>query len=461
MGFFTKKDISKVIESASSSQLRKTLGPVDLIILGIGSIIGSGVFVLTGIVAAKYAGPAVCLSYAMAGLVCIVVALTYTELATMLPTSGSIYTYCYVAFGEGIAWIMCSIIFFEMVVGGGLVAEGWSAYICDILASASINMPQSLTQGPFSGGIMDLPAFLITCFLTFVMYLGSNGSKTLRNVLVAIKIVAIFFFIIVGSQYFDAKRWDNFTQFGFSGIATGASILFFAFTGFGNIVTASEECKNPERDLSIGIIGAVVFSTIIYVLIGAVTTGMADYSILDNPKPLAVALKANGSMWGASIVSVGAVAGMTTVLMMDIYGFSRILYRASCDGLAPKFLSKIGAKTGAPDNAVIVVGLMIGLIGAFMPFQILGEISSVGALVDYMIISTIVVLFRVRLGNMKRPFKCPMVFFVAGLSWMLCIYLLSKQLFGADGSVQPVAIVCFWFLIASTAFYFVTSYMRR
>lgn len=267
MNFFKKKSFEAVREAGAVSGLSKTLGAFDLILLGLGGIIGTGVFVLTGLVAAKYSGPAVVLSYVIAGFTCIFVALSYSELASMLPTSGGIYTYSYVAFGEVVAWFMASAIILELGFATATVAAGWSGYVQGILESASMSLPKALSAVPAHGGWIDLPALSIVAFVAFILYLGNKGSARLNTFLVFVQMTAIFTFIVSAAPHFDATNWDNFMPFGFDRMIVGASILFFAFTGFGNLATTAEECKNPTKDLMIGIIGSLIISTVIYVLI--------------------------------------------------------------------------------------------------------------------------------------------------------------------------------------------------
>lgn len=456
MGFFTKKDFNKVKDASSSSGLAKSLGALDLITLGLGAIIGTGVFVLTGTVAAKYSGPAISLSYAIAGLTCIFVALTYTELATMLPTSGSIYTYSYVALGEGFAWLMGSIIMIELGFGAATVAAGWSAYIQSILESGGITIPSYLTAVPADGGIVNLPAMLVMSFITFMLVLGTKDSKKLNTALVFVKLGAILAFLICAVPYIDMeKNIQVFMPFGFDDVIYGASVLFFAFTGFGTLATAAEECKNPRRDLTIGIIGSLLLATLVYVVIAFVVTAIAPYDALNNAQPLAHALKLNGNNVGSSLVATGAVAGMTTVMLMQMYGLTRIFYVMARDGLMPQSFAKLHAKYDSPYMAVIVFGVIITLMAGFLPYDILGKLSSMGALIDYIFVAVIVILFRIVRPAEERPFKCPAIFAVAPVTLAACLYLLFKQIIGKEGNLLLTGeIIIIWF-VAMIALYFV------
>ena len=261
MGIFTKKDFDSVKEASSSSGLAQTLTAFDLVMLGLGAIIGTGVFVLTGTIAANHAGPAVMLSYAIAGMICVFIALSYTELAAMLPTSGSVYTYSYIAYGEMIAWIIGSMVVLELTIGAATVAAGWSAYMQGLLAAGGIPIPAIYGAVPAKGGLIDLPALFIVCFITFILYLGTKDSKRVNAILDIIKMLAILVFTVTAIPNFEVEYWHDFMPFGFDDVLIGSSVLFFAFTGFGTLASAAEECKNPSRDLTIGIIGSLRLST--------------------------------------------------------------------------------------------------------------------------------------------------------------------------------------------------------
>lgn len=457
MNFFKKKTFESVREVGVSSGLSKSLTAFDLIIFGLGGIIGTGVFVYTGLVAAQYSGPAVTLSYMIAGLTCIFVALAYTELAAMLPTSGSVYTYSFVAFGEGIAWLMGGVIILEMGVSSAVVAAAWSGYVQAIFKTAGFSIPEYLVKVPSEGGFMNLPAFLVVAFVCFILYLGTKDSKRLNAILVFIKMAAIFAFVVTAAPHFDASNWDNFMPFGFNNVLVGASILFFAFTGFGTIAAAAEECKNPKRDLMVGIIGSLVLSTIVYVLVGGLVTGIASFDQLNNAQPLAHALTINNSHIGSAIVATGAICGMTTVIMMNIYGISRIFYVVARDGLLPRWLAKLHPKYESPYITIIVFSLLAGLLAAFCPFQLLGQLVSMGALIDYIAVTLIVMLFRKTLPNVSRPFKCPALFVVAPIALSSCVYLLFKQILGENWEMLITGeLIIYWF-IAIFALYLIRS----
>lgn len=457
MKAFLKKDFDSIRENAANSSLAKNLTALDLILIGLGAIVGAGAFVVTGQVAAQYAGPAVMVSYAIAGLVCIFVALAYAELAVMLPTSGSVYTYSYVAYGEIFAWIMGSVMFLEMGFGAASVAAGWSSYVQGILLEIGISLPESLRDVPANGGLVNLPAMGIVLFAGLVVYLGTKDSKKLNTILVVIKFLAITAFVIAAAPHFDQRNWTNFVPFGFDGVVTGASILFFAFNGFGVIATASEECKNPKRDITIGIVGALILSTIIYVIIGGLATGIISFDQLNNAEPLSYALKQSGSHMGSIIVGIGAICGMTTVLMMQIYGISRIFYVIARDGLLPKSLSELHPKHGSPYKALMVIVPLIALICGFLPFDMISKLTSMGGIIDYICVTSIVIYLRVKMPNALRPFQCPGVFIIAPIALLACSYLLLKQIIDINGQLMLTGKLIILWLVSFTALYFVRS----
>ena len=448
MNFLKKKSFDSVKSAGSTSGLNRTLSALDLILLGLGGIVGTGVFALTGLVASQHAGPAVTLSYAIAGFTCVFVALVYTELATMLPTSGSIYTYSYVAFGEVFAWLVGSLVIVELGFAASAVAGSWSAYIQGIFASAGFVLPLAISKSPFEGGVINLPALLIVSFVGFMLYLGTKESKRLNNILVFVKMLAIALFVFFAAPHFEASNWNNFMPHGINDVMYGASILFFAFTGFGTLASAAEECKNPKRDLTIGIIGSLVLATIVYIIVAGVLTGIVPYYELNNAQPLAYALRENGKEIGSTIVATGAVAGMTTVIMINIYGQSRIFYVIARDGLLPKPLARLHHKYDSPYITIIIFSAIIALMGALIPYGVLAQLSSMGALTDYIIVGIIVILFRFKYSNMERPFRCPAIFIVAPIALLSSLYLLFKQIIGKNNEMLLTGkVFILWFVI--------------
>lgn len=433
MNFFKKKKFDEVKESGKSSQLSKSLGSIDLILIGLGAIVGTGVFVLSGQIAANYSGPAIMLSFAIAGITCIFVALAYSELATMLPVSGGVYSYTYVAYGEIFAWLLGGVLILEFVVGTATVASGWSGYIVNILANAGIFLPKAITSVPAEGGIVNLPSILVLTFIGYILFMGTTESKRLNAILVIIKISAIGLFIFLSAPHFDSNNWIPFNPFGFHSVISGSSILFFAYTGFGGLAAAAEECKNPSKDLKIGIIGSIVLAVIIYIIVSGLLTGIAHYSQLNNASPLATALSLNGSKLGAAMVGVGAVCAMTAVMLVQLYSASRVFYVIGRDGLLPKFFAKLHPKHASPYITIIIFTLVCMILSGFFPLKILAQLASMGAIFDYIVVTSIVLLFRIKYPNIERPFKCPMAFIVIPIAFLLCSYLLYTQIIDENG----------------------------
>ena len=455
MGIFTKKSLESIKEASSSSGLEKKLGAMNLIFMGLGAIIGTGVFVFTGTIAYEYSGPAVMVSYAIAGLVCTFVALAYAELSVMIPTSGGVYTYTYVSMGQLAAWFIGCIMFIELGLGAATVSAAWAGYITQIIENAGLHLPDSITKVPAEGGVVNLLAVFIAFFTGIITYLGTKDSQRLNTILVIIKVVVIGGFIIVAAPHFDSNNWTDFMPKGFDDVLVGASILFFAFNGFNVVASAAEECKNPKRDLTIGIIGSLFFSTLIYVIVAGVLTGITHYSNLNNVSPLAHALALNGSNIGSTIVAIGAVAGMTTVLMMQVYGLSRIAYVISRDNLLPQKLCTLHPKYNSPYKVIALLSLAIGLLGGFCPYTILGQLSSMGSLIDYIAVITIVMMMRFSHPNIERGFKCPALFIVAPLAWIGCVYLLFKQVIDKNWGLMLQGKLFIYIVIVTLLLYFI------
>ncbi|NDB82277.1 MAG: amino acid permease [Alphaproteobacteria bacterium] len=453
MNYFKRKSIESVREGSKNAGFAKTLTAFDLIIFGLGAIIGTGVFAVTGVVAAQYAGPAVTVSYAIAGFTCIFVALAYTELAAMLPTSGSVYTYSFVAFGELAAWLTGSILILELCFGASTVSSAWSGYLQGILESAGIILPKVISTSYSQGGFVNCPAIFITLVVGSILYRGTKDSKRVNTILVFIKMAAITAFILSAIPYFDLKHWDNFMPFGFDNVLMGSSILFFSFTGFGSLASLADECKNPKKDLMIGIIGSLLISTAVYVVVGALATGIVPYFELNNAQPLAQALRMNGNNLGSIIVATGAVCGMTTVVMMNIYAQSRIFYTIAKDGLLPSIFTQTQKGTGNPQKTIIFFTVLTALLSGFIPFELLSKLSSMGALLDYIIISVIVIIFRFTYPTTQRPFKCPGLFVVAPVAILASGYLLSKQIFDHDWSILFTGQILGLYLLAALVVY--------
>jgi len=439
---FRRKPVSDLhAEMKSRPALKRVLGPFDLILMGIGGIIGTGVFVLSGVAAGLHAGNALPLSFLIAGIACLFAALCYAEFATMIPVAGSAYTYCYTALGEIWAWIIGWDLLLEYGLAISAVAIGWSGYFSVLLASAGIILPPSLSH-PFGvdGGIVNVPAIVIVLALTTLLIQGTKKSARTNAIIVAIKIAVILLFIVLGIGAIQPANWQPFMPVaGWAGVFSGAAIVFFAFIGFDAVVTAAEEIKEPQKTLPIGIIGSLVICMILYVIIGIVLTGIVPYSDLTVPEalnaPIAFALDRIGYSWGAVIVSIGAICGMTSVLLVMLFGQSRILFAMSRDGLVPAVFSAVSEKTHTPANVTLFTGIITALIAGLFPLHIVAELVNIGTLVAFLIVALGVIILRYQQPGLKRPFRCPAVPVIPLLCIGSCLFLilhlnpLSHQLF--------------------------------
>lgn len=423
-GIFRTKSINLIKAGAEAKGLKKTLGATDLVLLGIGCIIGTGIFVLTGVAAAKYAGPGIMLSFVLSGLACAFAALAYAELAAMVPVAGSAYTYTYAALGEIIAWIVGWNLILEYSVGSSAVAAGWSGYVVGLLQSAGIVLPKAYTAVPADGGIVNLPAVLIALFLSMLLVRGTKESVTLNKVLVVVKLVAVFIFLALAGPKVNPANWTPLMPYGFSGVAAGAAIIFFAYIGFDAVATAAEECRNPNRDLPIGIVGSLIVCTILYIVVAGVLTGVVPYTELNNAEPVAYALRAIGYNIGSALVGTGAIAGITTVLLVLMYGQTRVFFAMSRDGLIPASICKVHPKYGTPHIITIVAGIAVALIAGFTPIGIIAELTNIGTLFAFVVSAIGVWVLRITRPDLERPFKCPAVSVIAPLAILSCGYLM-------------------------------------
>ena len=450
---FRTKSIEEIIEGAKKNSLKKTLGAFDLVLLGIGCTIGTGIFVLTGIAAAQHAGPAISISYLLAGFACMFAALAYTELAAMVPVAGSAYTYTYAALGEFIAWLVAWGLILEYAIGASTVAAGWSGYFTGILKTVGIAIPDYLSRVPSEGGLINLPAVCISSFIGLLLIRGTKESVILNRVLVAIKLVVIFFFLAISAPYIKMENYAEFIPFGWHGIAVGAATIFFAYVGFDAVATAAEEAKNPNRDLPIGIIGSLLVCAILYVLVALALTGIVHFSQLDNAEPMAYALRQNGSNIGSALIGTGAIAGMMAVLLVLMYGQSRIFFVMSRDGLIPSTFSKLHKKFQTPYFSCLIVTLIVALTSGFAPIKTLGHMTSLGTLLALIVVAVGVLVLRVKKPDLHRPFRCPAVFIVAPLAILSCGYLIFTLL---QETGKPFAI---WMIISFFT-YFAYSYKK-
>jgi len=449
---FRTKSIESIIEGASKNSLKKTLNAFDLILLGIGCTIGTGIFVLTGVAAAEYAGPAIAISYLLAGLACMFAGLAYTELAAMVPVAGSAYTYSYAILGEFVAWLVAWGLILEYTVAASTVAAGWSGYFVGILHQGGIDLPAQFTKIPSEGGIINLPAVFIALFVGGLLIRGTKESVVVNRILVGLKLVVIFLFLIIAAPHIKMENYADFMPFGWAGVSAGAATIFFAYLGFDAVATTAEECKNPNRDLPIGIIGSLLICTVLYIVVALALTGISHYSTLGNAEPMARALRDNGSNIGSALVGTGAIAGMVTVLLVLMYGQSRVFFVMSRDGLIPNAFSKLHKKFSTPYFSCMIVTFAVAAISGFTPIHTMGQMSSLGTLFAFVVVAIGVLVMRVRRPEFPRPFKCPAVFVVAPLAILSCGYLIYT-LFLKTG--KPFVI---WFAIGLVVYF---AYSRR
>ncbi|MFZ9595754.1 MAG: amino acid permease [Bdellovibrionia bacterium] len=428
MKFFRIKTLKEVQAEAQKTELKKNLGAMDLVLLGLGSIIGTGIFVLTGLAAAKYAGPSITVSFLLSAVACIFTALAYAELASMLPVSGGAYSYAYVTLGEGPAALVGWSVLMLCTFGAATVAAGWSGYFTGVLANLGVVLPDALVKIPSEGGIINLPAVLIVAFLSFFLIRGTSEAAKLNAILVVVKLAAIVGFIIAAVPYIDMANWEVFAPNGMFGITAGAGFIFMAYTGFDTLASSAEECRNPNRDLPIGIIGSLVGSAILYIIVSGLLTAIAPYPSLDNAEPIAHALRLNGVNFGAKLVATGAIAGMTTVILSQIYGFSRITMVMSRDGMLPACFSKLNKRFSTPHFGIFLGGALVALVAGLVPVSTLGQLSSMATLSVFTFVSIGVMVLRYKNPHEARSFRCPAVYLVASTSSALCFFLFTQLL---------------------------------
>lgn len=425
MDLFRKKVVTTGGEDKGSN-LKKALGAFDLMMLGIGCIIGTGIFVLTGVAAAQHAGPALALSFVLAGIVCVFAALCYSELAASVPAAGSAYAYSYAAFGELMAWILGWDLVLEYGVAASAVASGWSGYFQGLLSGFGIHLPAFLSNAydPAKGSFIDLPAVLIILLVTLLLTRGVKETTRFNSIMVVIKVAVVLLFIAVGAFYVKPANWTPFMPFGFAGVATGAATAFFAYIGFDVVATAAEEVKNPQRDLPIGIISSLTVCTLLYIVVSLVLTGIVPYPQLDVKNPVAFALQFIGQDWVAGLISLGAIVGITTVLIVLMYGQTRLMFAISRDGLLPRMMSRVNTKTQAPTISSWMTGVIIAFVSGLVPLGRLAELTNIGTLFAFATVSVGVIVLRRTQPNLKRGFRVPFVPFVPLFSAIACVYLM-------------------------------------
>jgi basic amino acid/polyamine antiporter, APA family len=408
--------------------LKQTLTARDLTILGIGAVIGAGIFVLTGIAAAKYAGPAIVVSFILAGIACGLAAMCYSELAAMIPVSGSAYSYAYATMGELMAWIIGWDLILEYALASSTVAIGWAGYLTSFLDNFGVHLPTYLTTAYLAnpeGGFINLPAVTIILLLTGLLVVGIRQSAIFNFVMVLIKLSVIVVFIVAGSGHIQTENWANFTPFGFGGVLTGAGVIFFAYIGFDAVSTAAQEAINPQRDVPIGIIASLAVCTLLYILVAGVLTGIIPYTELNVPAPIALAVDHVGMSWLSPIIKIAAIAGLTSVMLVLLMGQSRIFFSMAKDQLLPPLFAKVHPKFQTPHLSTILVGVAVSLLAGFMPIEKLGELVSIGTLFAFVLVCGGVWILRNSHPEMQRHFKCPAVPYVPIAGILVCLSLMA------------------------------------
>jgi APA family basic amino acid/polyamine antiporter len=466
---FRRKSVEQIHAEHVHGELKRSLGALNLVLLGIGCIIGTGIFVLTGRAAAQFAGPAITISFVITGLLCAFVALCYAELASTLPVSGSAYSYSYASMGEVVAWIMGLLLLLEYGLAASTVAVGWSGYFVSLLHdNLHIVIPPALTAAPgvavkdaagtvIAHGVINLPALLVIGAVTGLLVLGVSESATVNNIIVFIKLTVVIAFIVIGAMFVKPELWhplippqtpapppgtptdfghqigralwaivtgDNSSRYGVQGIIQGAARIFFAYVGFEAVSTAGAEARNPSRDMPIGILGSLVVCTILYIATSAVLVGIVPYASLDNPAPIAMAVNQIGMPWFAVLVKIGAIAGLSSVMLVLLYGQSRIFYTMSHDGLLPSALATVHKTFRTPWVNTLIIGAAAAGFAGFMSLDALNDLTSVGSLTAFAIVCITVIYLRVADPQLARPFRTPFFPVTPILGAVMCLLLL-------------------------------------
>lgn len=434
---FVKKDIALLVEEGGSPErLKRTLGAGTLVLLGLAGIIGTGIFVLTGTAARNYAGPAVAISFVIAGLVAALAALAYAELSSMIPVSGSAYTYAYAGIGELVAWVIGWDLVLEYAVGAMVVAQGWSGYVNGLLQQGGIALPAQFLAGPLEGGVINLLAVLIVLAVTGLLVYGIQESASVTNALVVVKLAVIAFIVLLGFTLINDINYVPFipdpvttdagdTVYGFSGIITAAGLVFFAYIGFDALSTTAEETRNPRRDLPIGILVSLVISTALYVLVSLVLVGMEPYLNIDVQEPLGQSFENRGYAWVAALIRVGAAAGITGVLVVLLLSQPRIFYSMARDGLLPRLFGKVHSTWRTPWVATLVTGVIVALVAGVLPLDILATVVNIGTLFAFAVVSVSVIVLRYKKPDATRGYRVPgPVWLIPGLGAFVSVALI-------------------------------------
>lgn len=438
-----KKDIASILKDSLQEKggLKRTLSVRHLIALGIGAIIGTGIFVLTGTAAANYAGPALTISFIISALGCAMAGLCYAEFASMIPVAGSAYSYSYSTLGEFFAWFIGWDLILEYLFTAGTVAVGWSGYFVSFLDDFGLHIPMNMRLAPFdhtsaggwvaTGSIINFPAMFVVAVMSVLLIRGISQSATLNNIVVVVKVVVILLFIGFGLSFIDTANWTpyipqntgEFGHYGWSGIFRGAGVIFFAYIGFDAVSTTAQEAKNPQKDMPKGILLSLLICTILYIAVTVVLTGIVNYKELSVPAPIALAIDNTGEglVWLRMPIKIGAIAGLSSVVLVMMLAQSRIFYTISRDGLLPKFFSKVHPKYSTPHNSTIVTCIAVGLIAGLLPINVLGELVSIGTLMAFTLVCISIIILRKTRPDVERPFKTPLVPLVPILGVLICL----------------------------------------
>ena len=424
------KSIDELLKQASDNEhgLKRTLGPVNLVSLGIGAIIGAGIFVLTGQAAAQYAGPGIVISFIISGLACAFAGLCYAEFASMIPMSGSAYTYAYATLGEFVAWIIGWDLILEYLFSAATVSVGWSGYVVSFLKDFGLIIPPAFSSAPLihdpqtgwhvTGAVVNLPAVFIAGLMTTLLVIGIKESATFNNIIVTLKISVVLLFIALGFQFINVENFTpfipentgEFGHFGWSGVFRAAGVIFFAYIGFDAVSTAAQEAKNPQRDMPIGILGSLVICTVLYILVAIVMTGIVHYDLLNTSAPIAVAVDTAGPalQWLRPFIKLGAIAGLSSVILVMLLGQPRVFYAMANDGLLPASFAKVHSKFRTPYVSQILTGVICMAVAGLFPIGLLGELVSIGTLLAFAIVCGGVIVLRYKRPELHRPFKTPL-----------------------------------------------------
>src|SRR5438094_1210011 len=465
MNLLRRKSVTDLqTEALTDHSLRRALGALNLTMLGIGAIIGTGIFVLTGTVAAVNAGPAVVLSFVIAGVASIFAALCYSEFASLVPMAGSAYTYGYATLGEIFAWIIGWDLVLEYALGAVTVGIGWSGYVVSCLKDIGIIVPPApsaargtvvtLADGSTITAIFNLPAVIIIAIITTLLVIGIKESANVNNVIVFVKVAVVLLFIIGAAHAINPANWHPFIPpqegpgiYGWSGVMTGGAIVFFAYIGFDAVSTAAQEAKNPQKDMPIGIIGSLLICTVLYILVSGIATGVVPYKELNVPDPIAVAADRAGMGWMSSLIKLGAIAGLSSVILVMLLGQSRVFWSMSRDGLLPQFVNKIHPKFQTPYLTSIVTGVIVAVFAAILPIRDAASLVSIGTLLASVIVSVGILVLRQREPNLPRVFRTPAVWLVAPLGALSALYLMVSL------SGRTWARLGIWFVIGLVVYF--------